>query len=136
METKRIWFHKRPMLGAAIGTVLGVLLGTLIGSPWIAAAAALLCAAAGVFIIRKRVGWGLLLFSLGLLLLRTALIPHERPEPGTYTVSGTVAEQPTEQNGHSIVILRDVLLDETPLRSRIRVSLSQGNPVYGDRIRA
>ena len=135
MNPGTVFFHKRPLIGAAAGAVLGVLMGTLLRDFWIVLLAAALAAASGTFVVRKRIGWGLLLLLFAVLSLRTALVPRDDVAAGTYTVIGTVAEEPTMHKSKTTVVLRDVSLDGAPLKSRLLLSLPPVTLRYGDTIR-
>ena len=120
------------MVGAAIGVLLGVLLGTVLSSVLLAAAIALIALAAGVFFVRKRIGWGLFLILLGAALLRTALIPKDTVQPGVYTVTGTVAETPEQGRRQTEIVLKHASLDGVPLKARISLTIPKQSFAYGD----
>lgn len=134
MNHGTVFFHNRPLIGAAAGAVLGVLLGTLLRDFWIVLIAAALAAALGAFVVRKRIGWGLLLILFAVLSLRTALVPRDDVAAGTYTVTGTVAEEPTMLRTKTTVVLRDVTLDGALQGSRLLLSLPPVSLRYGDTI--
>lgn len=135
MDTETIRFHSRPIAGAAAGAIFGVLLGALLRLPILAVCIAVSAAAAGVFVVRKRIGWGLLLILFGAVLLRTALVPLDSVDLGEYLVSGTVAETPENKSKTTAVVLKNASLDGESLKARISLRLPKTDLSFGDVIR-
>lgn len=126
--------------GLGIGVTAGGLLtgNNLLDAGYVILAAGILAILAVIARLFKISALPLLLFALALGLVRAGLAcPTRIPQPGSYRLSGQVA-QPPEQNGDQwYVTLKNCTCDDFSLDAKVLLSLPQNAPVpqYGDMIR-
>lgn len=129
-------FRRRPLCLAALGVLLGLLLFSRAGvarAPVVLALLAVLLLAA--CLLRHRM---ILLLLFACLSLSSALLQCPRaPAAGEAVLAGRVTEPPEQEGARQTVLIGQALLDGTPVRGRIRLTVYDAPPLrYGDRIAA
>ena len=133
MERNRLYFHTRPMIGAAAGALLGVLCGSFLPSAWVTISLAILALGAAVM-LRKRTSWLLLFICFAILCARTYYIPKDAVPEGGYLLRGTLSEAPEAGKTVMHLTLRNVALDDVHLHAKATVKMPVADIRYGDRI--
>ncbi len=114
--------------GALLGALLALCLGA--GLLWPLGAAALVL---GLFLLRRGRAVYALPLLLGLLLLRSAVLPYVSVTPGVYEVTGTVSDTPERGRRETVVTLSQVRLDGQRVPGALELTLPYGADLaYGD----